>query len=101
MKTVFVSERAEQNNIKKSSVHWFVSVISIGNTIGRALAGILATVFPNLNSCYMIGIATISAGAVTILSAFMWTDVAEFQITYCFIFGFCIGELSTRVFGIW
>lgn len=82
------------NDITENYTRWFISWISIGNATGRILSGVLATVFSHLNLCYLVGCATIAAGIFTITTAFIGTNVVSVQISYCIVFGFCIGEFS-------
>lgn len=93
---ILISERAELEQISESYIYWFISCISIGNSFGRITAGVLATVFPHLNASYMVGFATIFAGIITIISAFVGGDDAIFQIGYCILFGFCIGKFTVE-----
>lgn len=88
---ILIVARGEIEKIPESYTYWFISCISIGNTIGRITAGVLATVFPHLNACYMVGFATSIGGILTIVSAFIGRNDGTFQISYCILFGFCIG----------
>ncbi len=80
------------SGIPETSTRWFISSISIGNAIGRLSAGLIATLFSHLNTCYLVGCMTISAGCITIISAYVGTSDVSVQIGYCIVLGFCIGK---------
>lgn len=86
--------RGAEDHISQTYINWYVSCISIGNAVGRITSGTVATAFPQINSCYMVGYATISAGVITIISSLTLLNDANFQIIYCVILGFCIGKLT-------
>lgn len=88
------SGRGIDNNIPKKYTDWFISCISIGNAVGRASAGIIATVCCHINSCYLAGVATVFAGVVTIIATYIQASNVDFQICYCIVFGFCIGKFT-------
>lgn len=81
------------NNIPADYTNWFISWISVGNALGRLSSGVIATVFSHINVCYLTGFSSICAGVLTVVTAYIGTDVIAVQICYCILFGFTIGEL--------
>ncbi|XP_037033589.1 monocarboxylate transporter 9-like isoform X2 [Bradysia coprophila] len=98
---LYLQQRGETNNIPAGYTNWFISWISVGNVLGRFSSGVFVTLFSHFNECYLVGWASILAGIVTILSAYIGTDAVAVQICYCIVFGFTIaffGALRPVVF---
>ncbi|KAJ6645605.1 Monocarboxylate transporter 14 [Pseudolycoriella hygida] len=91
---VYLPKRGEMNKIQEKYTRWFISSMSIGNAIGRISAGVLATFCQCLNPFYMVGIANVAAGTITVISALIGTSDVNVQFIYCIVVGFCIAFFS-------
>lgn len=89
---IFFIDRAIKANIDSSTAMFLVSVIGIGNTIGRIVCG-LASSLPGVNALVVNNIFISVGGLVTILSGLSLTK--GYQFFYAASFGLSICKQNT------
>ncbi|XP_071560079.1 monocarboxylate transporter 12 isoform X2 [Temnothorax nylanderi] len=89
---LYVADRAMKANIDASSAMFLVSVIGIGNTIGRIVCG-LASSLPGVNALVVNNIFISVGGLVTILSGLSLTE--GYQFFYAASFGLSISVFAS------
>lgn len=83
--------RASDAGIPKDITIWFISLISLGNTVGRVCAG-LSSFLLKLKPEKLAGCLSIAGGILTGFSTFFCINNQYFQISYCVLLGFCTGK---------
>ncbi|XP_072755176.1 monocarboxylate transporter 12 isoform X1 [Anoplolepis gracilipes] len=89
---MYVPDRAIKANIDASTAMFLVSVIGIGNTIGRIVCG-LASSLPGVNALVVNNMFISVGGLVTILSGISLTE--EYQFFYAASFGLSISVFAS------
>ncbi|XP_070524610.1 monocarboxylate transporter 12 isoform X2 [Cardiocondyla obscurior] len=89
---LYVADRAMKANIDASSAMFLVSVIGIGNTIGRIVCG-LASSLPGVNALVVNNTFISVGGLVTILSGLSLTE--GYQFFYAASFGLSISVFAS------
>lgn len=87
-----ISERADLQNIPEKYSKWFIPTISLGNFLGRLSSGIIGSMLASIHPCYLIGFSSMTAGTITVISAFILEDSLYFQFVFCILMGFFIGS---------
>lgn len=90
--SAFFVDRAMKANIDASTAMFLVSVIGIGNTIGRIVCG-LASSLPGVNALVVNNIFISVGGLVTMLSGLSLTE--GYQFFYAASFGLSICKQNT------
>lgn len=89
---MYVPDRAIKANIDASTAMFLVSVIGIGNTIGRIVCG-LASSLPGVNALVVNNMFISVGGLVTILSGISLTE--GYQFFYAASFGLSISVFAS------
>ncbi|XP_018047910.1 PREDICTED: monocarboxylate transporter 10 isoform X2 [Atta colombica] len=89
---LYVTDRAIKANIDASTAMFLVSVIGIGNTIGRIVCG-LASSLPGVNALVVNNIFISVGGLVTIFSGLSLTE--GYQFFYAASFGISISVFAS------
>lgn len=90
---VFLADRAIKANIDASTAMFLVSVIGIGNTIGRIVCG-LASSLPGVNALVVNNIFISVGGLVTIFSGLSLSE--GYQFFYAASFGLSICKCDSH-----
>ncbi|XP_074649137.1 monocarboxylate transporter 14-like [Tubulanus polymorphus] len=96
---IYLADMAECNGIDKASASFLISVIGIGNTIGRLLFGFIADIPQIVRSCgdngrlVIFTFSNILNGIFTISAPFMVTY--PLLVMYALFFGILIGTYIT------
>lgn len=88
----FLTDRAKHANIDESTATLLISVIGIGNTIGRIVTG-LASSLPGINALMVNNVFISAGGLVTIFSGISLSEGYQFFYAVCFGLSICEQEI--------
>ncbi|KAG6446020.1 hypothetical protein O3G_MSEX004225 [Manduca sexta] len=84
---MYVSKRAEANNMDANLTGWLVSAIGVSNIIGRVMCGLVSSM-PKMSPLWLNNIALSAGGIATMMSGLCYDTV--FQYAYCAVFGLAV-----------